>query len=64
VIPIDTEEMTLKVYLMVNGNQVKALYFMNTMGNYLISGKFVSTNQIVTENLKVLISLKMADKGS
>jgi hypothetical protein len=34
------------------------------MGDNLISGKFVSTNRIVTENLEVPISLKMVVKGS
>jgi hypothetical protein len=49
---------------MINGHQAKALFDIGTMGDNLISGKFVSTNRIVTENLKVLISLKMAVKGS
>jgi hypothetical protein len=34
------------------------------MGDNLISGKFVSTNRIATEILKVLISLKIVVKGS
>jgi hypothetical protein len=56
--------MTLKAYVMVNGHQVKAQFDTGTMGDNLIPGKFVSTNRIATENLEVLISLKMVVKGS
>jgi hypothetical protein len=56
--------MTLKAYVMVNGHQAKALFDIGTMKENLISGKFVSTNRIATENLKVSISMKMAVKGS
>jgi hypothetical protein len=59
----DTEEITLKAYVIVNGYQVKVLFDTSTMGDYVITGKFVSTNQIATENLKVPISLRMALKG-
>jgi hypothetical protein len=41
---------------------VKALFDTGTTGDNLISGKFLSTNQIITKNLKVLISLKIAVK--
>jgi hypothetical protein len=64
VTPRGTEQMTLEIYVMVNGHQVKALFSTCTMGDNLISGKFVSTNRITTENLKVPISLKMAIKKS
>jgi hypothetical protein len=54
--------MTLEVYVIVHEHQVKALFNTGTMGDNHILGKFVSTNQITTENFKVLISLKMAVK--
>jgi hypothetical protein len=56
--------MILKVYVMVNGHQVKALFNTGTMGDNLISGKFVSTKRITTENLQVPISPKITVKGS
>jgi hypothetical protein len=56
--------MTPEAYVMVNGDQAKALFDTGTMGDNLISGKFVSINRIATENLKVPISLKMVVKGS
>jgi hypothetical protein len=56
--------MTLKAYIMLNRDQAKALFDTGTMGDNLISGKFVSTNRIAIKNLEVSISLKMAVKGS
>jgi hypothetical protein len=56
--------MTLKAYVMVNGDQVKALCDIGTMGHNLISEKFVSRNRIATKNLEVSIFLKMVIKGS
>ena len=49
---------------MVNGHKAKALFDTGTMGDNLISGKFVSTFQIPTQDLDTPISLKMAVKGS
>jgi hypothetical protein len=43
---------------------VKEQFDTSTMGDNLISGKFVSTNRIATENLEVPVSLKMTVKGS
>jgi hypothetical protein len=59
-----TEQMTLEAFVIVNGQQVKALFNTGTMGDNLISRKFVSTNRMTTENLEVPICLKMAVKGS
>jgi hypothetical protein len=56
--------MTLEAYILVNGHQAKALFDTGTMGDNLISGKFVSTHRLATENLENLIALKMAVKGS
>jgi hypothetical protein len=56
--------MTLKAYVMVNRHQAKALFNTGTIGDNLITEKFVSTNRIATENLEVRISLKMVIKGS
>jgi hypothetical protein len=56
--------MTLKAYLMVNGQQVKLQYDTSTIGDNLISGKFGSINRITTENLNISIAIKIAIKGS
>ena len=48
----------------VNSHKAKALFNTGTMGDNLISGKFVSTFQIPTQDLDTPISLKMAVKGS
>jgi hypothetical protein len=56
--------MTLEVYVMVNRHQGKVLFDTGTMGDNLISGKFISINRITIENLEVSIYLKMAVKGS
>ena len=54
----------LEAYVTVNGHKAKALFDTGTMGDNLISGKFVSTFQIPTQDLDIPISLKMAVKGS
>jgi hypothetical protein len=64
VTPRSTEQITLEAYVMVNGDQAKALFDTGTIAGNLMSGKFVSTNWISTENLAVPISLTMALKGS
>jgi hypothetical protein len=46
--------MILKAHVMINGQQVKALFNTGTMGDNLISGTFVSTNRIATETSKFL----------
>jgi hypothetical protein len=56
--------MTVEASVMVNGHQLKALFNTGTMGDNLNSRKFVSTNRITTENLKVSSSLMIAVKGS
>jgi hypothetical protein len=56
--------MTLEGYIMVNGYQTKVLFCKGIIGDNLISGKFVSTIRIATENLEVPISLKIVVKGS
>jgi hypothetical protein len=48
--------MTLKAYVIVNGYQAKAQLDTATIGDHLISGKFVFKNRIATENLEVPIS--------
>jgi hypothetical protein len=48
----------------VNGHKAKALFDTGTMGDNLISGKFVSTFNISTKDLDRPINLKMAVKGS
>jgi hypothetical protein len=53
------EQMILEVSVMDNGYQVNILFNIGTMGDNLISGKFVSKNRIATENLKVPIFLKI-----
>ena len=53
-----------EVYITVNGHKTKALFDTGTMGDNLISGKFVSTFQIPTQDLDTPISLKMAVKAS
>ena len=62
--PLGQGQMTLEAYIMVNGHQAKALFDTGTMGDNLISGKFISTHRIATETLENPISLKMAVKGS
>jgi hypothetical protein len=49
---------------MGNGHQVNTLFDISIMGENFISGKFVSTNRIATENFEVPIFLKMGVKGS
>src|SRR4051812_18054059 len=56
--------MTLEAYITINGHKAKALFDTGTMGDNLISGKFVSAYRIPTINLNSPISLKMAVKGS
>jgi hypothetical protein len=56
--------MTLEACVKVNGDQAKVLFDTGTRGDYVLSAKFVSTNQIATENLKVPIFLKMVVKGA
>ena len=54
----------LEAYIIVNGHKAKALFHTGTMGDNPISGKFVSTFQIPTQDLDTHISLKMAVKAS
>ena len=60
----ENENRALEAYITVNGHKAKALFDTGTMGDNLISGKFVSTCQIPTQDLDTPISLKMAVKGS
>ena len=53
----------LEAYITVNGHKANALFDTRTMGDNLISGQFVSTFQIPTQDLDTPISLKMAVKG-
>ena len=62
--PSATQPLTLEAYITVNGHQAKALFDTGTMGDNLISGKFVSTHHIPTSTLDNPIALKMAVKGS
>jgi hypothetical protein len=54
--------MILEGYVIVNGYQAKALFNIGTIEDYLISGTFISINQIATENLEVPIFLKVLIK--
>ena len=54
------ENRALEAYITVNGHKAKALFDTGTMGDNLISGKFLSTFQIPTQDLNIPISLKMA----
>jgi hypothetical protein len=58
------QQMTLEAYILVNGQQAKAIFDTGTMGDNLISGKFVSTRRLATETLENPIALKKAVKGS
>jgi len=62
--PSGNENKALEAYITVNGHKTKALFDTGTMGDNLISGKFVSTFQIPTKDLNTPISLKMAVKAS
>ena len=62
--PSGSGNRALEAYGTVNGHKAKALFDTGTMGDNLISGKFVSTFQIPTQDLDTPISLKMAVKGS
>jgi len=64
--PSGNENKALEAYITVNGHKAKALRLFDTgtMGDNLISGKFVSIFQIPTKDLATPISLKMAVKGS
>ena len=62
--PSGSGNRALEAYVTVNGHKVKALFDTGTMGDNLISGIFVSTFQIPTQDLDTPISLKMAVKGS
>src|SRR3984885_6877140 len=62
--PSGSGNRALEAYVTVNGHKAKALFDTGTMGDNLISGKFVSTFQIPTQDLDTPISLKMAVKGS
>src|ERR1700712_624384 len=62
--PSGTPTRALEAYITVNGHKAKALFDTGTMGDNLISGKFVSTFQIPTKDLDTPISLNMALKGS
>ena len=62
--PFGSGNRALKAYVTVNGHKAKALFDTGTMGENLISAKFVTTFQIATQDLETPISLKMAVKGS
>ena len=62
--PFGSGNRVLEAYVTVNGVKVKALLDTGTMGDNLISRKFVSAFQIPTQDLDTPISLKMAVKGS
>ena len=62
--PSGSGNRALEAYVTVNGHKAKALFDTGTMGDNLISGKFVSTSQIPTQDLDTPISLKIAVKGS
>ena len=62
--PSENENRALEAYITVNGHKAKALFNTGTMGDNLISGKFVSSFQIPTQDLDTPILLKMAVKGS
>ena len=62
--PSGNKNSALEAYITVNGHKAKALFDTGTMGDNLISGKFVYTFQIPTQDLDTPISLKMAVKGS
>ena len=62
--PSGKENRALEAYITVNGHKAKALFETGTMGDNLISGKFVSTFQFPTQDLDTPISLKLAVKGS
>ena len=62
--PSGNKNKALKAYITVHGHKAKALFDPGTMGDNLISGKFLSTFQIPTTDLDTPISLEMAVKGS
>ena len=62
--PSGSGNRALEAYITVNGYKAKALFDTGTMGDNLISGKFVSAFQIPTQDLDTPVSLKMAVKGS
>ena len=62
--PSGSGNRALEGYVTVNGHKVKALFDTGTMVDNLISGKFVSTFQIPTQDLDTPIRLKSAVKGS
>ena len=53
-----------KAYVTGNSHKAKAVFDTGTMGDNLISGKFLSTFQIPTQDLDTPISFMMAVKGS
>ena len=62
--PSGNENRAPEAYFTVNGHKAKALFDTGTMGDNLISGKFVSIFQIPTQDLHTPILLKMAVKRS
>ncbi|KAG0632909.1 hypothetical protein HOY80DRAFT_1006429 [Tuber brumale] len=62
--PTHTEFRTLEAYMTVQGDQAKALFETENMGDHLICNTFVTTFHIPTKTLDILINLKMAVKGS
>ena len=62
--PCGTRTRALEAYITVNGPKAKVLFNTGTMGDNLISGKYVSTFQIPTQDLDTSISFMMAVKRS
>ena len=62
--PSGSGNRALEAYVTVNGHKAKALSATGTMRGNLITGKLVSTFQILTQDLDSPISLKMAVKGT
>jgi hypothetical protein len=56
--------MTFEACIIIHEHQAKAPFDVGIMGDIHISGKFVSSNQIATENLDIPIFGRMAVKGS
>ena len=62
--PSGSGRRALEAYITVNGRKAKALFHTGTMGDNLVSEKFISTFQISTQDLDTPISLKMAVEES
>jgi hypothetical protein len=62
VTPTGTKQITIQVYVIVNGYQVKALFNRGTIGDYLIPRTYVFANRITTKNIVIPISTRSLSK--